>query len=58
MIITVQYGLWCPASRESCYVLKIIGSYFSGMANKNKMPLSQSLSLQVFILNRKLLTTM
>ena len=57
LVITVQNGPWCPANKESWYVLKIMGSYFSGMTKKNKLPLSLSLSFRVSILNKKLLTT-
>ena len=57
IVITVWYGPWCPANRESWYVLKIMGSYFSGITNRNKLPLSQSLSFCVSILNKKLLIT-
>ena len=55
MVIAVQYGPWCPANKESWYVLKIKGLYFSGTTNKNKLPLSMSLSFYVSILNKKLL---
>ena len=34
-----------------------MGSYISGMINKNKLPLSLSLSFEVSIQDRKLLTT-
>ena len=40
--MVVWYGPWCPASNESWYVLKIMGSYFSGTTNRNKLPLSMS----------------
>ena len=46
-----------PANKESWYVLKIMGSYFSGITNRNKLPLSKSLSFHVSILNKKLLIT-
>ena len=48
IVITVQYGPWCPANKESWYVLTIMGSYFSGITNRNKLPLSTSLSLRVY----------
>ena len=57
IVITVQNGPWFPANKESWYVLKMMGLYFSGMTNKNKLPLSLSLSFCVSILNKKLLTT-
>ena len=57
IVIAVWYGPWCPANNESWYVLKIMGSYFSGTTNRNKLPLSMSLSLYVSILNKKLLMT-
>ena len=44
IVIAVQYGPWCPANKESWYVLKIMGSYFSGITNRNKLPLPVSLS--------------
>ena len=34
-----------------------MGLYFSGMTNKNKLPLSPSLSFWVSIQNKKLLST-
>ena len=40
VVIAVQYGPWCPTNKEPWYVLKIMGSYFSGTTNKNKLPLS------------------
>ena len=43
IIIAVRYGPWCPANRESWYVFKIMGSYFSGITNRNKLPLSKSI---------------
>ena len=55
--MAVRYGPWCPASNESWYVLKIMGLYFSGTTNRNKLPLSVSLSFHVSILNTKLLMT-
>ena len=57
MVIAVRYGPWCPANKESWYVLKIMGSYFSGITNKNELPLSESLSFYVSILNKKWLIT-
>ena len=45
IFITVWYGPWCPANKESWYVLKIMGSYFFDITNKNKLPLSKSLSI-------------
>ena len=57
MVMAVQYGPWCPANKESWYVLKIMGSYFSGTTNKNKLPFSMSLFFHVSILNKKLLIT-
>ena len=57
IVIAVQYGPWCPANKESWYVLKIMGSYFSGITNRNKLPLSKSLSFHMSILNKKLLIT-
>ena len=57
IVIAVQNAPWCPTNKESWYVLKMMGSYFSGMTNKNKLPLSLSLSFHVSILNKKLLTT-
>ena len=56
IVITVQNGPWCPANKDSWCVLKIMGSYFSGMTNRNKLPLSLSLSFCMSILNKKLLT--
>ena len=56
IVIAVQNGPWCPANKESWYVLKIMGSYFSGMTNRNKLPLPLSLSFHMSILNKKLLT--
>ena len=53
----VWYGPWCPANRESWYVFKIMGLYFSGITNRNKLPFSKSLSFCVSILNKKLLIT-
>ena len=44
----MQYGPWCPANKESGYMLKIMGSYFSGITNKNKLPLSKSIFLHVY----------
>ena len=55
IVITVQYRPCCPANKESWYVLKIMGSYFSGISNRNKLPLSKSLSFRMSILNKKLL---
>ena len=55
--MAVWYGPWCPASNESWYVLKIMGSYFSGTTNRNKLPWSMSLSFHMSILNKKLLMT-
>ena len=52
MVIAVQYGPWCPANKESWYVLKIMDSYFSGITNKNELPLSKSLSFHVSILKK------
>ena len=43
----MRYGPWCPANNESWYVLKLMGSYFSGITNRNKLPLSKSLSFCV-----------
>ena len=40
IVIAVWYGPWCPANKESWYVLKIMGLYFSGIINKTKLPLS------------------
>ena len=57
MVIAVQYGPWCPANKESWYVLKIMGLYFSRITNKNELPLSKSLSFRVSILNQKWLIT-
>ena len=42
MVIAVWYGPWCPANKESWYMLKIMGSYFSGITSKNKLALSAS----------------
>ena len=58
MVIAVRYGPWCPANKESWYVLKIMGSYFCGITNKNELPLSKSLSFHVSILNKKWLIMM
>ena len=57
IVIAVWYGPWCPVNRELWYVLKIVGSYFSGITNRNKLPLSKSLSFCMSILNKKLLIT-
>ena len=57
MVIAVWHGPWCPANKESWYVLKIMGSYFSGITSKNKLALSASLSFHVSILNKKWLIT-
>ena len=43
IVIAVWCGPWCPANKESWYVLKIMGSYFSGITNRNKLPLSKSI---------------
>ena len=53
IVITVQND----SNKESWYVLKMMGLYFSGMTNKNKLSLSLSLSFHVSILNKMLLTT-
>ena len=42
------YGPWCPANKESWYVLKIMGSYFSGITNRNKLPLSKSIFSRIY----------
>ena len=58
MVIAVQYGPWCPANKELWYVLKIMGSYFSGITNKNELPSSRCLSVLISILNKKWLITL
>ena len=57
IVIAVRYGPWCPANKESWYILKIMGLYFSGITNRNKLPLSMFLSFRMSILNKKLLMT-
>ena len=56
IVIAVRNGPWLPANKESWYVLKIMGLYFSGMTNRNKLSLSQSLSFRISIPNKKLTT--